>query len=174
MRFVSVWSWARSPQEAGHLLRGSSCKPARNDHLERSVRMGKRDRRKLLCTSPRSVTSRVAPVPELALCVAHPRFGAASIPKGGGRGAGRGARSAGRESARARHCGVRDACPAAQLNFCRGTPLEFRLNIASLAQSAEHALRKRMVVGSIPTGGFCGAGHKRCSDRACNSWNTML
>ena len=25
---------------------------------------------------------------------------------------------------------------------------------ASLAQLAEHALRKRMVVGSIPTGGF--------------------
>ena len=27
-------------------------------------------------------------------------------------------------------------------------------NMASLAQLAEHALRKRMVVGSIPTGGF--------------------
>ena len=26
--------------------------------------------------------------------------------------------------------------------------------VASLAQLAEHALRKRMVVGSIPTGGF--------------------
>ena len=26
---------------------------------------------------------------------------------------------------------------------------------ASLAQLVEHALRKRMVVGSIPTGGFC-------------------
>ena len=84
MRFVSVWSWARSPQEAGHLLRGSSCKPAHSDHLERSVRMGKHGRRRLLCTSPRSVTSRVAPVPELALCAAHPRFGAASIPRGGG------------------------------------------------------------------------------------------
>ncbi len=28
---------------------------------------------------------------------------------------------------------------------------------ASLAQLAEHALRKRMVVGSIPTGGFVGS-----------------
>ena len=28
--------------------------------------------------------------------------------------------------------------------------------MASLAQLAEHALRKRMVVGSIPTGGLCG------------------
>ena len=26
--------------------------------------------------------------------------------------------------------------------------------VASLAQLAEHALRKRMVVGSIPTGGY--------------------
>ena len=29
-----------------------------------------------------------------------------------------------------------------------------KLAVASLAQLAEHALRKRMVVGSIPTGGF--------------------
>ena len=28
--------------------------------------------------------------------------------------------------------------------------------LASIAQLAEHAFRKRMVVGSIPTGGFCG------------------
>ena len=31
------------------------------------------------------------------------------------------------------------------------------LSSASLAQLAEHALRKRMVVGSIPTGGFIAA-----------------
>ena len=29
-----------------------------------------------------------------------------------------------------------------------------QLTIASIAQLAEHALRKRMVVGSIPTGGL--------------------
>ena len=29
-----------------------------------------------------------------------------------------------------------------------------KLGVASLAQLVEHALRKRMVVGSIPTGGF--------------------
>jgi hypothetical protein len=29
-----------------------------------------------------------------------------------------------------------------------------RQSVASLAQLAEHALRKRMVVGSIPTGGL--------------------
>ena len=31
------------------------------------------------------------------------------------------------------------------------------MSYASLAQLAEHALRKRMVVGSIPTGGFLAA-----------------
>ena len=29
-----------------------------------------------------------------------------------------------------------------------------KIAVASLAQLVEHALRKRMVVGSIPTGGF--------------------
>ena len=35
---------------------------------------------------------------------------------------------------------------------------------ASLAQLAEHALRKRMVVGSIPTGGLA---NKAASEHAC-------
>ena len=41
------------------------------------------------------------------------------------------------------------------------------LTVASLAQLAEHALRKRMVVGSIPTGGF---------EHVCgnSSWKLML
>ena len=52
--------------------------------------MGKHGRRRLLCTSPRSVTSRVALVPELTVCAAHPRFCAASIPKGGGGAGGQG------------------------------------------------------------------------------------
>ena len=30
-----------------------------------------------------------------------------------------------------------------------------KIRNASIAQLAEHALRKRTVVGSIPTGGFC-------------------
>ena len=34
--------------------------------------------------------------------------------------------------------------------------------IASLAQLAEHALRKRMVVGSIPTGGFMSGWERAC------------
>ena len=38
--------------------------------------------------------------------------------------------------------------------LCKGTKLKRSLAYASLAQLAEHALRKRMVVGSIPTGGF--------------------
>ena len=42
-----------------------------------------------------------------------------------------------------------------------------KLTVASLAQLAEHALRKRMVVGSIPTGGF---------EHVCgnSSWKLML
>ena len=35
----------------------------------------------------------------------------------------------------------------------KSTKLKLSLAYASLAQLAEHALRKRMVVGSIPTGG---------------------
>ena len=42
---------------------------------------------------------------------------------------------------------TRNAKPA-RILFCLGEAS------ASLAQLAEHALRKRMVVGSIPTGGF--------------------
>ena len=44
---------------------------------------------------------------------------------------------------------------------------------ASLAQLAEHALRKRMVVGSIPTGGSksVGSGPGRCNAHA---WGPTL
>ena len=37
--------------------------------------------------------------------------------------------------------------------------------LASIAQLVEHALRKRMVVGSIPTGGFA----KLCCERSADS-----
>ena len=39
--------------------------------------------------------------------------------------------------------------------FMTKNPMISRHSRASLAQLAEHALRKRMVVGSIPTGGLC-------------------
>ena len=38
---------------------------------------------------------------------------------------------------------------------------------ASLAQLAEHALRKRMVVGSIPTGGFMMSAATEAGRRCC-------
>ena len=46
--------------------------------------------------------------------------------------------------------------------------------VASLAQLAEHALRKRMVAGSIPAGGLllC-ANRVDCSRVACHGASTM-
>ena len=38
--------------------------------------------------------------------------------------------------------------------LCKATKLKLSLAYVPLAQLAEHALRKRMVVGSIPTGGL--------------------
>ena len=40
------------------------------------------------------------------------------------------------------------------LALCKATKLKLSLAYAPLAQLAEHALRKRMVVGSIPTEGI--------------------
>ena len=48
--------------------------------------------------------------------------------------------------------------------YVRIVDLDFCLPLsASVAQLAEHALRKRMVVGSIPTGGFS------CMSRMCQA-----
>ena len=43
------------------------------------------------------------------------------------------------------------ACTVPDVSFL------YMASVASLAQLVEHVLRKRMVVGSIPTGGFCWA-----------------
>ena len=43
------------------------------------------------------------------------------------------------------------ACTVPDVSFL------YMASVASLAQLVEHALRKRMVVGSIPTGGFTAA-----------------
>ena len=44
--------------------------------------------------------------------------------------------------------------PELAIQYVRGQVVIHASNDASLAQLAEHALRKRTVVGSIPTGGF--------------------
>ena len=60
-------------------------------------------------------------------------------------------------------------------NFAQSQHIQRQLHyVASIAQLAEHALRKRMVVGSIPTGGSFVAGcweHGRMLDRLDrNGW----
>ena len=116
MRFVSVWSWVRSPQgarvlapthsPAGHecwLLRHSTSPP----HV--FLACGRLAKRKHLLQSPKQ-----------------------------------------------RHKGIPVVLSSLWL-FSSHKDFSY----ASLAQLVEHALRKRMVVGSIPTGGFS------CMSRMC-------
>ena len=49
---------------------------------------------------------------------------------------------------------VESVAPELAIQYVRGQVVISASNDASLAQLAEHALHKRTVVGSIPTGGF--------------------
>ena len=66
--------------------------------------------------------------------------------------------------------GAADSTPHNMLHVCQ-TSLSANVWRASLAQLAEHALRKRMVVGSIPTGGLL---LWRCGTTTESSWPNKL
>ena len=61
------------------------------------------------------------------------------------------------------------ACAACRSNMCLTVEQCIRqaTSEASLAQLAEHALRKRMVAGSIPAGGFVPAGCPLAAREMC-------
>ena len=156
MRFVSIWSWVRSPQ--GALLCSST--KSRSPH-GRSSEMWARPRA-ALCTPRPLETSRLQ---GQGLCWLFPteilRLGPAR-------------RHVLPQSVDLPWTGLSDfPCTVHRLSKGKVAQLQvlsakkcltgicisgkFPVS-ASLAQLVEHALRKRMVVGSIPTGGLATAG----------------
>ena len=131
MRFVSVWSWAQSPQ--GALL---SCRQGAS-YWNGDV----------LLTPTGSSYGKAEHVGESRISFSNECTGTVCC--------------AVREVPAA-HCRIMTV-PSRRMSLCREHPenthkvdngASGKLTAASLAQLAEHALRKRMVVGSIPTGGF--------------------